>query len=180
MSFKAALRTSVAIASFWLAFGAIFVPQAQASLAERINRTALDTGLPGNLVVDKNKVVLYGVRTDGDDTNGGKWACAKVVTVVLRKAGADVKVVTGVASVESALRRWKKITSERDVLPGDVVVWTSRLKGDGRTCTGSGTCHVGIKTTSGYFHNNPLGRSPTFGGAGLWMYKFKVAYRPAN
>lgn len=177
MSFK----SSVLVASFCLALLTAFAPSAEAGLAERINQTAIEA-LNGNLQADREKVILYGVRTDGPDTNYGKWACAKVVSVVLKKAGVPIKIVTGVASVESALRGWQRIEDERDVQPGDVVVWTHRFKGnrDGR-CTGGGTCHVGIATTSGYFHNNPLGRKPIFGGTGLWaLYTFKVAFRPPN
>lgn len=177
MSFK----SSVLIASFCLALVTAFAPRAEASLAERINQTALDA-FNGNLQISGGKVILYGVQTNGSDTNKGRWACAKVVSIVLRKAGVRIPIVLGVASVESALRGWQRIEDERDVQPGDVVVWTHRWKGnpDGR-CTGSGTCHVGIATTAGYFHNSPARFKPVLGGMALRaLYTFKVAFRPPN
>lgn len=167
-----------------------------ANLADRINQAALDTNNSKNLYRESGKVLLYGTQTNGADTNGGKWACAKVVHVVLKQAGAlgnlpvpirtkngktdyRMGIATGVSTVEKGLSGWKKITDESDVQPGDVVVWTNRLKGKkDKSCTGSGTCHIGIYTSRGYFHNNPLGDSPTFGGLGLYLFSFKVAFRP--
>ena len=169
---------------------------AHASLADAIHQAALDTNNSKNLYREGGKVILYGTQTNGKDTNGGKWACAKVVHVVLKQAGAvgnlpvpirtkngkttyKMGIATGVSTVEKGLSDWKKITNESDVQPGDVVVWTNKLKGNkDKSCTGFGTCHVGIYTSRGYFHNNPLGSSPTFGGLGLYLFSFKVAFRP--
>ena len=150
-----------------------------ASLAAAIDEAALATRRPENLRRVGGKVLLYGQRTNGPDTEAGELACAKVVSIVLREAGVKLDVQLGVVGVEQALRRWPKVTSEDDLRPGDVVVWTSRLKGNrSRACTGGGTCHVGIRTRDGDFHNDPLGDSPTFGGLGLLGYRFKVAFRP--
>lgn len=150
-----------------------------AGLASAIDRAALATRRPEHLRREGGKVLLYGQRTNGPDTKGGKLACAKVVSIVLREAGVKLDVQLGVVGVEHALRRWERVTDEDQLRPGDVVVWTSRLKGNrSRACTGGGTCHVGIRTSDGFFHNDPLGDSPTFGGLALLGYRFKIAFRP--
>jgi hypothetical protein len=153
---------------------------AQADMAHSINEAALHGLDDTSLVVADKKVFLYGVRTNGADTRNGKYGCAKVVSVTLRKAGVDIPVTLGVSGIEGKLRTWEKIGSEDSLKPGDVVVWTSRFKGNkNRSCTGGGTCHVGIKTVNGYFHNNPLGYQPIFDGIGLATgYKFKIGLRP--
>lgn len=147
--------------------------------AAAINEAALATRTPANLHRAGDKVLLYGQQTNGPDTRKGKWACAKVVSIVLRRAGVKMDVERGVAGVERSLGRWRRITEKGKLRPGDVVVWTSRFKGNAnRACTGGGTCHVGIVTTEGYFHNDPLGDQPTFDGIGLWGFSFKVGFRP--
>ncbi len=84
----------------------------------------------------------------------------------------------GVAGVERALWSWQRVTAERELRPGDVVVWTNRFKGNRNgACTGGGTCHVGIVTSDGYFHNDPLGDGPTFDGLGLLVFRFKAGFR---
>jgi hypothetical protein len=149
--------------------------------AAAIDRAVVETARAENLRVTEKKVILYGEQTNGPDTRQGKWACAKVVSLVLRRAGVKMNVERGVAGVERALGGWKKIADESDLRVGDVVVWTRRWKGndDGR-CTGGGTCHVGIYSSKGYFHNNPLSDRPTFDGIGLWGFKFKLAFRPPS
>ncbi len=148
-------------------------------LAAAIDRAALATRRPESLARKDGKVLLYGQQTNGADTRRGKWACAKVVSIVLRQGGARLDVQVGVAGVEQALRGWRRIAREEDLRPGDVVVWVSRLKGNrSGACTGGGTCHIGIRTSAGYFHNDPLGDSPTFDGPGLLAYRFKVGLRP--
>lgn len=145
-----------------------------------INNAACRALRDSNLIVKSGKVFLYGTQTNGADTKQGKYGCAKVVSVALRKAGVDIPVLLGVAGIESALKGWKKIRSDDSLLSGDVVVWTSRFKGNKNdACTGSGTCHVGIFSDEGYFHNNPLGNRPIYNGLGLFFgYKFKYAFRP--
>ena len=153
-----------------------------ASPAADINGAALGTRRSSNLVRQRGRVLLYGQQTNGVDTHAGKFACAKVVSIVLRQAGLSMPVLLGVAGIERTLHArhdWTRIESTDDLRPGDVVVWTRRWKGnpDG-SCTGGGTCHVGIYTSEGYFHNDPLGDSPIFGGIGLLGFRFKVAFRP--
>lgn len=134
-----------------------------------------------NCVRKGNTISLYGIRTNGPDTRNGDWACAKVVTIVLQKAGVVDQIYLGVGEVEKALNPWKKITSKKDLQPGDVVFWVSRFKGrKDEKCTGGGNCHVGIVTEKGYFHNSPITNAPTFGGPSLWAFKFKYAARPPD
>lgn len=151
-----------------------------AGLAENINEAALNALSDSNLVVADDKVILYGVQTNGIDTKNGKYGCAKVVSVTLRRAGVNIPVLLGVAGIETELRKWMKVRKSDSLLPGDVVVWISRFKGvKGGACIGGGTCHVGIYSENGYFHNNPLGNSPIYNGIGLKLgYKFKYAFRP--
>jgi hypothetical protein len=149
---------------------------------DKIDQAALHGLDDTNLVFKDKRVFLYGVRTNGPDTKMGKYGCAKVVSVTLRHAGIDLPILLGVSGIETELKDWKRIASRDSLLPGDVVIWVSRFKGnkDG-TCTGSGTCHVGICSTKGYFHNNPLGYHPIFNGIGLkFGYIFKYGLRPPD
>lgn len=157
-----------------------FLPPVRADLATEINRAAVAALDDSNLVVKDRKVYLYGVHTNGADTHGGKYGCAKVVSVALRKAGMDIPITLGVVGIETALKGWKRIPDPDQLRPGDVVVWVSRFKGHAKgACTGGGTCHVGIFSDRGYFHNNPLGYQPIYDGMGLvFGYKFKQAFRP--
>lgn len=144
-----------------------------------IDEAALATKRTEYLYRRDGKVFLYGQRTNGADTQGGSLACAKVVSIVLRQAGVNMGVELGVAGVERALGSWQRVTAERELRPGDVVVWTNRFRGNRNgACTGGGTCHVGIVTSDGYFHNDPLGDGPTFDGLGLLPFRFKVGFRP--
>jgi hypothetical protein len=152
----------------------------QSGSASQINKVALETRTEENLYIKDKKVYLYGQQTNGADTRNGQLACAKVVSIILIKAGIKLSLQLGVAGIESNLKDWERIGNKKDLKPGDVVIWVSTIKGNRDcSCTGGGTCHVGIYTEKGYFHNNPLGHSPIFNGIGLLLkYKFKVAYRP--
>ncbi|MCB9497483.1 MAG: hypothetical protein H6686_11410 [Fibrobacteria bacterium] len=148
------------------------------SLAARLDSLALATIEGHGLRTTHDSVVLFGVRTNGPDTKNGRWACAKVASVVLRRAGAMPKVVLAVRDVERALSKWTPITSEDSLRPGDVVVWTRRFDAPANgACIGGGTCHVGIVTSRGYFHNDPLRKQPTLGGLSLLAFQFKAGYR---
>lgn len=134
-----------------------------------------------NYKEENGKIKLYGIVTNGADTKNGELACAKVVTIILQKAGAVDKVSLGVRNVESALKNWKQINDKSSLRSGDIIVWTNRFKGrEDQKCTGGGNCHVGIVTEKGYFHNSPISNSPTFGGISLWFFKFKVGFRPPD
>lgn len=152
----------------------------QSGSARQINKTALETQEKENLYIKDKTVYLYGQQTNGTDTRYGQLACAKVVSIILIKAGVKLPLQLGVAGIESNLKNWKRIGNKKDLQPGDVVIWVSTIKGNKDcSCTGGGTCHVGVYTDKGYFHNNPLGHSPIFNGIGLLLkYKFKIAYRP--
>ena len=151
---------------------------AHSQTAERIHALAVNALEKGNYAYRDGVAKLYGVRTNGPDTKDGKLACAKVVTIILRKAGVVEKYVLGVRHVEAALKDWQKVESRKALKPGDVVVWVNRFKGrDDQQCTGGGNCHVGILTENGYFHNSPIAKAPTFGGFSLFAFKFKMGYR---
>jgi hypothetical protein len=152
-----------------------------ARTAEKINHVACNALESGNYSDKLGVIKLYGVRTNGPDTKDGRLACAKVATIILKKAGAINKVSLGVRHVEAALKHWKKIRNEDDLKPGDVIVWINRFTGrSDERCTGGGNCHVGIVTENGYFHNSPVTATPTFGGASLWGFRFKVGFRPPD
>lgn len=154
---------------------------AHSQTAELINELA-STGLnKANYKEENGKITLYGIVTNGPDTKNGELACAKVVTIILLKAGVVEKVSVGVRHVESALKNWKPINNKADLKPGDIIIWTSRFRGrKDKKCTGGGDCHVGVVTEKGYFHNSPIFNAPTYGGISLWFFKFKVGFRPPD
>ena len=149
--------------------------------AEKINEIASKALDEGNLTVRDGVIKLYGTQTNGTDTKDGDWACAKVATIILREAGVVKGISLGVRDVESALDKWTKIYDEKELKPGDVIVWVNRFTGrKDKRCTGGGNCHVGIVTGKGYFHNSPISNAPTFDGISLWAFKFKYAFRPPS
>ena len=159
----------------------LFAFPVHSKTAKSINELASSALDKKNYVEKNGKIELYGIRTNGPDTKNGELACAKVVTIILLKAGVVNKVSLGVRHVESALKNWKQIKNKGDLKPGDIIVWNKRFKGrKDKKCTGGGDCHVGIVTGKGYFHNSPISNAPTFGGISLWFFKFKVGYRPPN
>ncbi|MGD9007298.1 MAG: hypothetical protein PVG41_05220 [Desulfobacteraceae bacterium] len=152
-----------------------------ARTAEKINHVACNAFESGNYSDKMGVIKLYGIRTNGPDTKNGRLACAKVATIILKKAGVTNKISLGVRHVEEALKDWKKIRNEDDLKPGDVIVWINRFTGrPDERCTGGGNCHVGIVTENGYFHNSPITNTPTFGGVSLWGFRFKVGFRPPD
>jgi hypothetical protein len=167
------LRTFIMIA---ILFGG--PPLAHAQTSERIHALASHALDKGNYSYRAGIAKLYGIRTNGPDTRNGALACAKVVTIVLQKAGIVDRYSLGVRHVEAVLKDWPKVDNPKDLKPGDIVVWVKRFKGrQDRQCTGGGNCHVGIYTENGYFHNSPITNAPTFGGFSLWAFKFKTGYR---
>jgi hypothetical protein len=150
-------------------------PPSLSAHLDRIARAALDSG---RMEVRHDSVLLYGVHTNGADTRHGRWACAKVASTVLHRAGALPRVVLGVRDIEKALAKWTRVTSEDSLRPGDVVVWTRRYDApaDG-SCIGGGTCHVGVVTSRGRFHNDPLRGRPVYDGLALAAFRFKTGYR---
>jgi hypothetical protein len=172
-------NTLVVIVALTLAAG--LTAPVSARTAETINRIACNALEDGNYSNKMGVIKLYGIRTNGPDTQNGQLACAKVVTIILKKAGVTDKVFLGVRHVEETLKHWQKIDDEDRLKPGDVIVWINRFNGraDGR-CTGGGNCHVGIVTDNGYFHNSPLTAAPAFGGASLWGFRFKNGFRPPD
>lgn len=155
-----------------------FVLASSSGLARRIDSLASISTQPEALRTDGDSVILHGVWTNGPDTREGRWACAKVVSTVLRRTSAMRSIVLGVRDIESALKGWRKIDSEDSLRPGDVIVWSRRHEApkDG-SCIGGGSCHVGIQTSRGRFHNDPLLRCPSFDGLSLLVFRFKAGYR---
>ena len=148
------------------------------SLSNRLNALGLQAVDSGKMEIRNDSVYLFGKLTNGMDTKNGQWACAKVASIVLQKSGSIKNVVLGVNQIESSLRKWKRIDNEDSLLPGDVIIWTRRYNaGKNGNCTGSGTCHVGIVTTKGYFHNDPLKKRPSIDGISLLAFKFKYGLR---
>ena len=151
-------------------FVLLFASTANSQTAKPINKLASSALEKRNYEEKDGVIELYGIRTNGPDTKYGELACAKVVTIILQKAGVGDKVSLGVRHVESALKDWKQIKDKKVLKPGDIIVWTNRFKGrKDKKCTGGGNCHVGIVTDNGYFHNSPISDAPTFGGISLWF-----------
>ncbi|HNY31513.1 MAG TPA: hypothetical protein PKO15_11555 [Fibrobacteria bacterium] len=147
--------------------------------SSKLNVLGLQAIDSGEMVMRNDSVYLFGVLTNGADTKKGQWACAKVASIVLQKSGSMKHVVLGVSQIESSLKNWKRIDREDSLIPGDVVIWTRRYKaGKDGNCVGSGTCHIGIVTTKGYFHNDPLLKRPSMDGLSLLAFKFKYGLRP--
>lgn len=153
-------------------------PLAHAQTAERIHALAMHALDKDNYSYRNGVVELYGIRTNGPDTGNGRLACAKVVTIILQKAGIVDGYSLGVRHVEAALKDWQKVEDPKHLKPGDIVIWVNRFKGrKDQQCTGGGNCHVGILTENGYFHNSPIINTPTYGGFSILFLKFKAAYR---
>ncbi|MBT8338965.1 MAG: hypothetical protein HKP58_13710 [Desulfatitalea sp.] len=166
---------------FIIAYVFLIVSPARAETAEIINEYASKALDRDNYKETNGIVELYGIRTNGPDTKGGQLACAKVVTIILLKAGVVKEVFLGVGHVEKVLKNWEKVKNKKKLKQGDIVIWVNRFKGrtDNR-CTGGGNCHVGIVTEKGYFHNSPISNAPTFGGISLLAFKFKIGFRPPD
>ena len=159
----------------------LFVSTAYSQTAKTINKIGSEALSSENYIDKNDQIILYGTRINGADTKNGQWACAKVATIILKKAGAVKTISLGVRHVEAELKDWKKVKNKSDLKPGDVIVWVNRFTGrDDERCTGGGNCHVGIVTEKGYFHNSPLSDAPTFGGISLLAFYFKMGYRPPN
>lgn len=168
---------------FSLGFAFLYLPLAHAGLASRIEEAALN-GVAA--VVEKEGVrTLYGSQINGPETGHGKYACARVVAAVANKAGESIRRKSGglalaVWEIEAHAKnsRWTRVDTEASVLPGDMVVYRKLWNRSGDCTSGNGSCHVGIMTREGLFQNHPFTSRPDLGGGGLWLYTFKVAYRP--
>ena len=131
--------------------------------------------------------LLYGLPINAADTDGGRLACARVVTAILRQAGVALSPQTaGVAQLASALSHWHSVTAEDDVRAGDVVIYRHILNRNA-SCTGGGSCHVVISVGGSRVFGNSSYDLPLFSKRGpqqhyrAWLhlagYRFKVAYR---
>jgi CRISPR/Cas system-associated protein Csm6 len=92
-------------------FCAILVASsAQAGTAKLINEYACK-GLDEENYNETNGIIkLYGIRTNGPDTKNGQLACAKVVTIILQKAGVVEEIALGVRHVEKVIEKWVGIS----------------------------------------------------------------------
>jgi hypothetical protein len=149
-----------------------------AFLADSINAVALQTSNQENLLTRNDTVFLYGIPTNGNDTKNGKLACAKVVSIILRKAGVRIPILLGVSGIETKLSGWKTVSCSDSLKPGDLVIWKYRFKSNGNRRPGDCSAHIGIYTEKGYFHNSPLSKKPVFNGPSLLGFRFKYALRP--
>ncbi len=77
---------------------------AYARTAEKINNLACKALEGGNYSDKKGVIKLYGIRTNGPDTQNGRLACAKVASIILKKAGVTKKVSLGVRRIEEDLK----------------------------------------------------------------------------
>lgn len=131
---------------------------AQAGYSDRVTQLAED--FKDNLSDGK----LYGQSFRDATTNNGVLACARVVQIILKKAGVPgfSSSLYSVSQIQSKTRSWKKVEYD-DLQPGDVIFW--RKAGQDETCSGGGDCHVGIAVGNGQsFDNNGMWRSPEISG----------------
>lgn len=154
---------------------------ANSKLSNQIYLTTLDA--PKNLIATKvesgNRIYeLYGTEINDESTAYGRLACARVASILLRKAGVDTKILDRVAQIEKLVSDWKKINSPIDLLPGDVIIWKAR--GNGDVCKGGGDCHVGIIIDDGQAYQNDwnLGYPVAAPINSIPGFTFKMGYRP--
>jgi hypothetical protein len=57
-----------------------------AQTSKNINKFAIDSLDEKNYKNENGNIFLYGIQTNGSDTNQGKLACAKVASIVLKKS----------------------------------------------------------------------------------------------
>jgi hypothetical protein len=118
---------------------------------------------------------LYGEVFSDATTKNGVLACARVVQIVLKKAGVPgfSRSLYGVRQIQSRTKNWKTVKYE-DIQPGDIVFW--RKAGQDEICSGGGDCHVGIAVGNGQsFDNNGIWGKPEISGIGYrlrWRYMY--------
>lgn len=121
---------------------------------------------------------LYGMTYRNGLTQNGRLACARVVQIVLKKAGVPGfgGALYSVAQIQRKTRSWKKVNYD-DIQPGDIVFW--RKAGQDEVCSGGGDCHVGIAVGNGQsFDNNGIWGKPQISGIGYRMrWRFMYAKR---
>jgi len=121
---------------------------------------------------------LYGMTFRNGLTQNGRLACARVVQIVLKKAGVPGfgGALYGVRQIQNKTRSWKKVSYD-EIQPGDIIFW--RKAGQDETCSGGGDCHVGIAVGNGQsFDNNGIWGRPGISGIGYRMrWRFMYAKR---
>ncbi|TNF01672.1 MAG: hypothetical protein EP326_03905 [Deltaproteobacteria bacterium] len=127
-----------------------------------------------NLSGDK----LYGMTYRDGLTQNGRLACARVVQIVLKKAGVPGfgGALYSVAQIQGKTRGWKTVEYD-DIEAGDIVFW--KKAGHDDKCTGGGDCHVGIAVGNGQsFDNNGIWGRPEISRISYRMrWRFMYAKR---
>ena len=98
------MRNHVTLLTVLASFSSLILSDSSAAqTADAINQLA-STALQSKSYREKDgKTILYGVTTNGPDTKNGQWACAKVVTIILKEAKVVDSISVGVRHVENAL-----------------------------------------------------------------------------
>ena len=121
---------------------------------------------------------LYGKTYSDATTKNGVLACARVVQIVLAKAGVPgfSRPLYAVHQIQSRTRKWKTVSYD-DIEPGDIVFW--RKAGQDDKCSGGGDCHVGIAVGNGQsFDNNGIWGKPEISRIGYRLrWRFLYAKR---
>lgn len=115
---------------------------------------------------------LYGQTFRSSITKDGALACARVVQIVLRKAGVPgfSRPLYSVRQIQSKTRNWKSVSYD-DIEAGDIVFW--RKAGHDEKCTDGGDCHVGIAVGNGQsLDNNGIFKKPEISGIG-WRMRWR-------
>jgi hypothetical protein len=136
---------------------------------DRVSQLANDF----NDYLDGNK--LYGHIYASPVTENGRLACARVVQIILRKAGVPGfrRPLYGVSSIQYRTSGWKTVGYD-DIKPGDIVFW--RKAGHDEKCTGGGDCHVGIAVGNGQsLDTHSIWGTPTIQRIG-WRLRWRFMY----
>ena len=118
---------------------------------------------------------LYGRTFKDGTTENGVLACARVVQIVLAKAGVPGfrRPIYSVWKMQQKTRGWKTVKYD-EIEPGDIVFW--RKAGEDSKCEGGGDCHVGIAVGNGQaFDNDGIFRRPFIRGIG-WRLRWRFLY----
>jgi len=119
-----------------------------------------NSGTDGTLkgkIVKSIKGLLNSTSFRGSDVQGGKVACAKVVSTALKNAGVLSKVILGVPELVTSLKNkgWKEVVAP-PFKAGDVVTWkTYDRNRDGKK---DNDTHVGIMSDDGKAISNSSSR----------------------
>ena len=164
------MKNLILIASLMAAF--ITADAFAGAYSNRVTQLAED--YRDNLSGDR----LYGMTYRDGLTQNGRLACARVVQIVLKKAGVPGfgGALYSVAQIQGKTRGWKTVEYD-DIEAGDIVFW--KKAGHDDKCTGGGDCHVGIAVGNGQsFDNNGIRGKPEISRISYRMrWRFMYAKR---